>query len=109
MWRSPRTAPLAYVTNGANSVSAVDTATDTVTATAAVGSNPRGVAIASVTSPPSADLAGAVTDSADPVALGDNYTYTTTVTNNGPAAATGVSTTVTLSGAARTIVSATSS
>ena len=50
-----------------------------------------------------------VAESADPAALGDTYTYTTTVTNNGTDPATGVSTTVTLSGtAARTIVSATS-
>lgn len=43
-----------------------------------------------------ADLAAAVTHSAGPVALGDSYTYTSTVTNNGPAAAT--------AGAVRTIV-----
>lgn len=55
---------------------------------------------------PGADLATAVTDSADPVALGDAFTYTATVTNNGPANATGVSLATTLSGAARTIVSA---
>ncbi|MER5326980.1 IPT/TIG domain-containing protein [Streptosporangium roseum] len=58
---------------------------------------------------PGADLATSITDSADPVALGDAFAYTVTVTNNGPANATGVSLATTLSGAARTIVSATAS
>ena len=43
-----------------------------------------------------ADLSVTKADSADPVALGDNLTYTITVTNNGPALATGVTLTDTL-------------
>jgi Ca2+-binding RTX toxin-like protein len=61
------------------------------------------------TSSPSAELAVAVTESADPVALGDTYTYLTTVTNNGPDPASSVQTGTTVSGAANTIVSATPS
>ena len=38
----------------------------------------------------SADLAVTKTDSADPVAVGQQFTYTITVTNNGPSAATSV-------------------
>jgi len=39
---------------------------------------------------PAADLSISKTDSPDPVALGKNLTYTVTVTNHGPQAATGV-------------------
>jgi YVTN family beta-propeller protein len=43
----------AYVTNSAdNSVSVIDTASNTVTATVAVGTNPTGVAITPGTDPP---------------------------------------------------------
>ncbi|GAB3279425.1 hypothetical protein GCM10027589_06000 [Actinocorallia lasiicapitis] len=64
-----------------------------------------------VTAPPpaGADLSVAVTDSASSVSVGDTYSYTATVTNNGPATATASTAAVTLSGAARTIVSAASS
>ena len=56
--------------------------------------------------PAGADLTTVVAESADPVALGGaDLTYTTTVTNNGPATATGVSVATTLSGSAATIVS----
>ncbi|MEK8108202.1 hypothetical protein NKG94_30990 [Micromonospora sp. M12] len=89
----------AYVANAnSDDVSVIDTATNTVTATVPAGRGASGVAIASVTSPPAADLSAAVADSADPAALGGTYTYSTTITNNGPDNATGVNTTITLSG-----------
>ncbi|SES47891.1 DUF11 domain-containing protein [Actinokineospora terrae] len=60
--------------------------------------------------PAGADVSVSVTDSADPVSLGGSpYTYTVSVANAGPAGATGVSVSTTLSGANRTINSATSS
>ncbi|WP_329081070.1 hypothetical protein [Streptosporangium sp. NBC_01469] len=59
--------------------------------------------------PPGADLHVTAVDSADPVASGTPFAYTVTVANNGPANATGVSLATTLSGAARTITSATPS
>jgi len=46
--------------------------------------------------PPQADLALAMTDSPDPVSAGANLTYTLSVVNQGPAAATGVTVTDTL-------------
>ncbi len=50
-----------------------------------------------VTEPPNlADLAVSQTDSPDPARVGQNLTYTITVTNNGPKAATGVTLTDTL-------------
>ncbi len=55
---------------------------------------------------PPPDLTVDMTDSADPVALGASYSYTATVTNDGPGAATGVTATTTLSGAAGSILSA---
>ena len=45
-----------------------------------------------------ADLSITKTDSADPVAVGGNLTYTVTMTNNGPSAATDVTLTDTLPG-----------
>jgi uncharacterized repeat protein (TIGR01451 family) len=48
--------------------------------------------------PPSADLALTKTDSADPVDIGVNFSYTIQVTNNGPEDATGVTVTDTLPG-----------
>lgn len=54
-----------------------------------------------------ADLAVTKVDSPDPVAVGSNLTYTITVTNNGPATATGVTLTDTLP-ANVTFISATS-
>ncbi|MCX5203185.1 hypothetical protein OG897_17240 [Streptomyces sp. NBC_00237] len=47
-----------------------------------------------------ADLATTVADAPDPVALGDTFTDTVTVTNNGPGDATSVATSVSYTGAA---------
>jgi uncharacterized repeat protein (TIGR01451 family) len=105
------TRTFAYVTHqNSNSVAVIDTATNTVTATlTGLGLSPFAVAFAEVGTVTSADLAVSLTDSADPVSQGGTFTYTATVTNHGPDAATGATATITLSGAARTIVSATSS
>jgi uncharacterized repeat protein (TIGR01451 family) len=46
--------------------------------------------------PPAADLSISKADSPDPVTVGNNLTYTITVTNNGPSAATGVNVSDTL-------------
>ncbi|WP_176738773.1 calcium-binding protein [Micromonospora matsumotoense] len=54
----------------------------------------------------SADLSVSVSDSADPVGIGDIYEYTITVTNNGPDPAFGLAVPITLSGAARTLLTA---
>jgi uncharacterized repeat protein (TIGR01451 family) len=51
-----------------------------------------------VVMPPSADLALTKSDSADPVNIGVNFTYTIQITNNGPEDATGVTVTDTLPG-----------
>ncbi|MEV0650633.1 hypothetical protein AB0I28_35810 [Phytomonospora sp. NPDC050363] len=59
--------------------------------------------------PAGADLATTVSESADPVNLGGSYTYTATVTNNGPAAATAAGVDVTLTGATAAIGTVTSS
>jgi uncharacterized repeat protein (TIGR01451 family) len=89
------------------------TATGTVTAnTALEGMGPLGsdsTTTEIIAGSSSADLTAAVADSADPVALGDTYTYTTTVTNNGTSDATGVTTDITLSGTTNTITAATPS
>jgi len=89
------------------------TATGTVTAdTAREGMGPEPLGSDSTTTEiiagsSSADLTAAVTDSPDPASLGNTVTYTATVTNDGPDNATDVSAVTTLSGAARTIISAT--
>lgn len=70
-------------------------------------SNNSASASTRVYDPTWADVSVTKTDSADPVVLGDNLTYTVTATNHGPAIATGVSTTDTLPGSV-TLVSATS-
>ena len=53
-----------------------------------------------------ADLSVTKTDNVDPAYVGDNVTYTITVTNNGPDAATNVTVTDSLPGAGATFVSA---
>ncbi|HKR50430.1 MAG TPA: IPT/TIG domain-containing protein [Pseudonocardiaceae bacterium] len=53
-----------------------------------------------------ADLAASLADSADPVALGDTFTDTLTVTNNGSATATGTTASITMSGASAGILAA---
>jgi uncharacterized repeat protein (TIGR01451 family) len=56
------------------------------------GANNLATAVTTVLPPPlsEADLSIAVADAPDPVVAGNDLTYTLTVTNNGPAAATGV-------------------
>ena len=99
-----------YAANsGDDNVSVIDTATNAVTATIAVGAFPYAVAFATPGAAPSTDLSVTVADSADPVSKGGTFTYTATITNNGPDAATGVSLSTTLSGTARTIISAAAS
>ena len=62
---------------------------------------------ASITVGAAADLALGITDAPDPVNVGANTTYNVTLTNNGPGAASGTTVNLTLAGG--TIVSATSS
>jgi uncharacterized repeat protein (TIGR01451 family) len=57
---------------------------------------------------PSADLAGLVADSPDPISVGNTITYTITATNSGPSTATGVTVTNKLP-SATTFVSASTS
>ena len=65
--------------------------------------------VRTVPAPPKvADIAVTKTDNPDPVAVGQNLTYTVTVTNNGPDKATGVTVTDTLP-ASVTFISATPS
>ena len=63
------------------------------------------IAVALTTVSPDADLSVAVVDSPDPVALGNNGTYTVSVTNRGPSTATTVTLVDTLPGSV-TFVSA---
>jgi uncharacterized repeat protein (TIGR01451 family) len=78
----------------------------TVTATNPAGSTSEFSATVTIPVATAADLSVAVTDAPDPVTVGGNLTYTITVTNAGPAAATGVTLTDTLP-AGVTFVSAT--
>ncbi len=72
------------------------TSTVTVSANGADLNSDDNSASAITTVQPSADLAVSVVDSPDPVAVGQDLTYTVTVTNRGPAIATGVTLTDTL-------------
>ncbi|MCX4666253.1 hypothetical protein OG453_06175 [Streptomyces sp. NBC_01381] len=90
------------------------TAAGIVTADAElVGMGPLGSASTTTTigpgGPSGADLSTAVSDTPDPVALGDSFTDTVTVANNGPGAATSVDTSVTYTGAAVSVGSVSSS
>jgi uncharacterized repeat protein (TIGR01451 family)/CSLREA domain-containing protein len=90
------------------------TATGTITNTATVVSNEFDPNLSDNTTSqdttvnPAADLTVTQSDSPDPVAVGNNVTYTMTVTNNGPSVATGVTLTDTLP-AGVLFISATSS
>jgi uncharacterized repeat protein (TIGR01451 family) len=64
--------------------------------------------VTTVNAPPSADMSITKSDSPDPVTVGSSLTYTITVKNNGPSAATGVTMTDPLPGTV-TFVSATPS
>jgi uncharacterized repeat protein (TIGR01451 family) len=59
--------------------------------TDSISSNNSATVTTAVTSPTQADLVISKTGSPDPVNQGDNLVYTITVSNNGPASATGVS------------------
>ncbi len=78
------------------------TETGPITDTAAAGANegdPNPAddsATEATTVDPAADLAVTMTDSPDPVPVGQTLVYTTTVTNNGPSGAVGVTLTDTL-------------
>ena len=79
-------------------VAAVITDVASVTATTPDLVPANNVAIEDTTVTDAADLAISKTDSADPVVIGDDVTYTVTVTNPGPSDATGVVVTDTLPG-----------
>lgn len=84
----------AYIANYySRNVYIIDTSTNTVIVNSIpVGVYPRAIAIANpfILGTVTADLSVIKTDSPDPIKLGDNLTYTITVTNNGPDKATGV-------------------
>lgn len=85
-----------YVTNSdSNTVSVIDTLTNEVVDTVNVGLSPQGIAMLNP-SEPQIDLTITKSDSPDPVRVGEELTYTVTVVNNGPAAATDAELTDTL-------------
>ncbi|MCX5206077.1 hypothetical protein OG897_32265 [Streptomyces sp. NBC_00237] len=93
---SPGTTLTVNAVAGSVGIVTIDVAT---TGPGAAGSDSTTTTIGPV-GPSGADLATTVSDTPDPVALGDSFTDTVTVTNNGPGDATGVETTVTYTGAA---------
>ncbi|MFI0977697.1 hypothetical protein ACH4SP_11835 [Streptomyces sp. NPDC021093] len=104
----PGTAPVTIT------ATVLPTATGIVTAnTLLEGMGPLGADSTTTTitdAPPAgADLATTVADSPDPVALGDSFTDTVTVTNNGPGNATSAATSIAYTGAAVTVGNVTSS
>ncbi|HWP45948.1 MAG TPA: FG-GAP-like repeat-containing protein [Candidatus Limnocylindrales bacterium] len=103
---TPVSCALGTLNNGATAtvtlVMNAPTATGTITNTATVASNEFDPNLSDNTTSqdttvnPAADLMVTQSDSPDPVAVGNNVTYTITVTNNGPSVATGVTLTDTL-------------
>ncbi|GIF20019.1 putative repeat protein (TIGR01451 family) [Actinoplanes tereljensis] len=117
---STLTCPVGSLASGASTTITVVVKADaagTISATATVEAaqtdpvpaNNKSVASTTISAPLSADLAVVTTDSPDPVALANTFQSTSTVTNRGPDMATAVTTTVTLTGSAALILTATSS
>jgi uncharacterized repeat protein (TIGR01451 family) len=91
------TATLAIVAR-ATAVGAAINAAVVATGSADVNPDDDRASVSVTVLPPSADLVLGMSGTPNPVALGSNVTYTLTVTNLGPATATGVSITNTLPG-----------
>jgi uncharacterized repeat protein (TIGR01451 family) len=100
------TCPLGTMAAGSDATVAIvltPASTNTLTNTASVAATPsdpntanNNASLATPVILPSADVAVSMTDSPDPVAVGEDLTYTITVTNNGPSSATAVTLTDTL-------------
>jgi uncharacterized repeat protein (TIGR01451 family) len=76
----------------ANAVGTITNTASVSAGAAVIDRNPtNNSATATTTVDPVADLSVAISDSPDPVLVGDTVNYTVTVTNNGPSPATGIS------------------